>query len=80
LSIYGDGVTRSPHFLSSPMTLIELWRLYPGIIGPHDIAALMRSGQLVYDEALGKCVEPVTKASDLVAPVKKVAKKRSKKR
>lgn len=74
MSIYGEGNVRSPHFLSAQMSLIELWRTYPRILEPFGIASLMKSGQLVYDEKLGKCVEPPSKV-----PVESVvAKKRTK--
>lgn len=77
MSIYGDGVTRSPHFLSSPMTVIELWRTYPGILGAHDMANLIRSKQLVYDQGANRYVEPPAVVTEVA---KKAPKKRGKKR
>jgi hypothetical protein len=57
------------------MTILEIFKKWPSLLGPHDIAELMRTGQIRYDEAAGKLVgvEPKVEA----APV--VAKKRSKK-
>lgn len=72
MSIYGEGDVRSPHFLSSPMTLIELWRTYPGILAAHDMANLIRSKQLVYDQTSNRYVEPPQKvdSSAVAAPPK----------
>lgn len=77
MSIYGEGDVRSPHFLSSPMTIIELWRAYPRILTPRDMAGLIRSGQLVYDQALNRYIEPPKKVdSGAVAAPRKARKKK----
>ena len=69
VGIYGEGVRGSPHFLSSPMTTLEIFKKWPKLLGPHDIAELMRTGQIRYDETLGKlvAVEPKVEAAPVVA-------------
>ena len=71
MSIYGEGDVRSPHFLSAPMTLIELWRMYPRILGPHDIVKLRETGQIVWDEQRGVHVEPPKKVEAVAAKPKR---------
>jgi hypothetical protein len=78
LSIYGIGDVRSPHFLSSPMSLIELWRTYPGILGPHDMNFLVKSGQIVFDQDTCVFVEPPKKVEAVVAPAKKTRARKKK--
>jgi hypothetical protein len=75
--IYGEGDVRSPHFLSAPMTLIELWRMYPRIVGPHDIAKLVETGQIVWNSERDMHVEPPKKVE---AVMQKPKKGRGKKR
>ena len=59
------------------MTVIELWRTYPGILGAHDMANLIRSKQLVYDEASKRYVEPPRKVDrGAVAAPRRARKKR----
>jgi hypothetical protein len=71
MSIYGEGDVRSPHFLSSPLSLIELWRQHRAILGQHDIAKLVEAGQLVFDAQRGTYVEPPKKVEAVAAKPKK---------
>jgi hypothetical protein len=80
MGIYGDGVTHSPHFLSSPMSLLEIFQKWPKLLGPHDIAKLVVAGQIHFDEGRGSFVVTPPKVVAAAPTPAKAAKKRSKKR